>query len=217
MIRDVCTMMLASDKSNDNDSREDAIMRKAAGRFNRSIMMKFRTKENPASSPFAVCNYHVPCMISLPAVITLHAALYAQEAQKFASGSPLILTGDFNLTPTRLAYQLLTTGEADKDHEEYPTLPKVDRWTPTALVPLRSAYKELCGEEPESTNKAVRFLFGETSAFSGTLDYLFYSGEGIRPIECLPIPADKISERKSLPSRDLPSDHVMVGAEFGLF
>ncbi|RYY86199.1 hypothetical protein EON63_06100 [archaeon] len=65
--------------------------------------------------------------------------------------SPSPPPGDFNIKPGSSQYRLLTTGTLETTHPDYPVI--VDDWTPK-VTPLRSAYKEHDGQEPDFTNYA---------------------------------------------------------------
>jgi len=46
-------------------------------------------------------------------VMTIHSALAAQHAQKYARDDPYVLLGDFNFKPGSPQYDLLTKGTMD--------------------------------------------------------------------------------------------------------
>jgi hypothetical protein len=46
-------------------------------------------------------------------VMTIHSALAAQHAQKYARDDPCVLMGDFNFMPGSPQYDLLTKGDMD--------------------------------------------------------------------------------------------------------
>lgn len=189
------------------------VQSRAAKRFNRAVVVKLRRRET--GTEFCVATYHLPCDFKLKPVVTLHSALYAMTAQRFARDTPLILTGDFNSTPDSGAYELLTTGHLDEKHEEYPVVHPDDKWKPNVRA-LRSAYHAANGKEPPFTNKAVRDLWGGRNSFQGTLDYLFCS-EGVKVVDTYPVFGhfpDEIGNAKSLPVLQAPSDHLMIGASF---
>jgi 2',5'-phosphodiesterase len=124
------------------------------------------------------------------------------------------------MTPESGGYELLTTGSLAANHPEFPTLPSWDSWRPT-LRAMKSAYAEAHpeGQEPETTNKAVRLIGkwgAKANAFSGTLDYVFiFSGESasFSVLEVLALPDKAVLEaRPSWPTGSIPSDHLEVGA-----
>ena len=86
---------------------------------------------------------------------------------------------------------------------------------------MQSAYAEAHpeGQEPSTTNKAVRLIGkwgAEPNAFSGTLDYVFVLGgesASLSVLEALPLPDESVLKaRPSWPTASIPSDHLVVGA-----
>ena len=187
-------------------------------RSNQAILLRLQRKSD--GTIFCVANYHNPCAIHLRPIITFHAAMYVQKAQQFAESYPLIVCGDFNMTPDSGGYQLVTTAQLDTSHPEYPLLPDLDPWRPT-LRAMSSAYWVSNGQEPETTNKAVRLIGSwggtEPNAFSGTLDYIFFdSKRGLSVVDTLSLPSKEDQTPISWPTLSIPSDHLMIGATFQL-
>ena len=202
-------------KKQQEDPPDVATFYRAKKRWNQAILVRLQRKSD--GRIFCVTNYHNPCAIDLRPIITFHAAMYLMKAQKFAKNDPLIVCGDFNMTPDSGGYQLTTTGQLELSHSEYPTLPAGDSWKPT-VVPMISALASVLGEEPELTNKAVRLIGkwgAEPSAFSGTLDYIFIS-KGLRAVATLPLPSSNDLAAKSFPTNNIPSDHLLIGASVEL-
>jgi endonuclease/exonuclease/phosphatase family metal-dependent hydrolase len=50
--------------------------------------------------------------------MTIHSALAAQHAQKYARDDPYVLMGDFNFTPSSSQYDLLTKGTMNVEVSE---------------------------------------------------------------------------------------------------
>jgi len=108
-------------------------------------------------------------------------------------------------------------GNLPPSSEDYPHAPKVahgrpSKWTP-AVAPLRSAYVEATGSEPEFTNHATTRLArtAEVKTFTATLDYIFISPHW-EASRCLPTLSRKaLAAVKSFPSATEPSDHVAIG------
>lgn len=197
----------------------DMTFEQAKKRYNQAILVRLRFRAD--GREVCICTYHNPCAFHCKPIITLHAALVCQKAQAFAAGDPLVLLGDFNMTPADSGgYRLLTTGVLDESHPDYPSLPARDPWRPT-LTPMRSAYAAAHPEnkEPATTNKAVRLIgqWGASpNAFSGTLDYVFVS-DGITVDSVLDLPpADVLEEKISWPTEKIPSDHLLIGATLRL-
>jgi len=178
-------------------------------RYNRIIIAKLKSLRTMKS--FVVSTYHMPCEYMRPRTMTTHCILAAQTAQEFADDLPLVLCGDFNITPSTFQYKTLTTGVLDKTHPEYPKLPPQDNWNPV-IRPMRSAYFVKNGKEPEFTNYAFT-----KDTFVGTLDYLFLSHHW-RVKQVVPLPQSTSHFETPLPTLKEPSDHLCVGAnlEFGV-
>lgn len=105
-------------------------------------------KRGAGARRFTVSTYHMPCMYKLPQglyyfyhgitpdtsiipgftfynlnvygiiVMTIHSALAAQHAQKYARDDPYVLMGDFNFTPSSPQYDLLTKGTMNAEVSE---------------------------------------------------------------------------------------------------
>jgi endonuclease/exonuclease/phosphatase family metal-dependent hydrolase len=197
------------------DPRDVATFYRAKKRSNQAIFERLHRRSDGRT--FCVANYHNPCEITMRPIITFHAALYVEKAQRFACGNPLIVCGDFNMQPDSGGYQLITTAHLDRAHPEYPLLPSEDPWRPT-LFKMESAYRVANGVEPEITNKAVRLIVrwgAEPNAFAGTLDYIFIS-KGIHVKDTVPLPSHEDRKPVSWPTAAIPSDHLMIGATFEL-
>jgi mRNA deadenylase 3'-5' endonuclease subunit Ccr4 len=144
-------------------------------------------------------------------VMTIHSALAMQCIQNFAKSTPYILAGDFNIKPDSGVYELYTTGKLKKNHPEHPPERNYDPWKVNLKEPVKSAYKEHNGEEPEFTNHAS--LNG--NLFTGTLDYLFFSPQlaQVKMVQALPS-ISELGNPKALPNASEPSDHLLLAAEF---
>lgn len=83
------------------------------------------------------------------------------------------------------------------------------KWLPMIVQPLKSAYVERFGNEPDFTNYA---RVAENEPFIDTLDYLFCTAH-CDVLDALALPKrDQVDG--PFPSRNEPSDHVLVGASF---
>mmetsp|Transcript_8636 Transcript_8636/g.20795 ORF Transcript_8636/g.20795 Transcript_8636/m.20795 type:complete len:400 (+) Transcript_8636:81-1280(+) len=201
----------------------------ARDRHNQAIAAMLRRRDDPSLRPFVVTCYHMPCMFRTVAdrqVMLIHAALYAQWAQRFAatargspgdgSCAPHVIVGDWNVQPSSSAYALLT-GSLAADHPERPPARAAHdrtRWSPDVLPggTLRSAYALASpnGLEPEFTNNA---WIGEGPAFREALDFIFLSKEWqVRAVRPLP-PLSSLGEMEFYPTEREPSDHLMLAAE----
>jgi len=178
-------------------------------RQNTMVAVMLKPKQGDVE-PFAVATYHMPCAYWAPKVMVIHTALAAQCAHRFARGRPLVLAGDWNFKPGAAPYQLLTTGKLSADHPAHPGSMEGDEWDLQEGLPgLQSAYAvKNPGGEPEFTNYA--WVRDDSDPFIGTLDYIFVSrGADVLSVGKLPT----ISSCPSpLPTRDEPSDHLMLSA-----
>jgi len=174
-----------------------------------------------AKEEFVIGNYHMPCLFGSAAkvrVVNMHAAAIVEELHRIAEGKPCILTGDFNFDPSTPPYRMITTGRLSRAD---PTCP---RYFPDGvdLPPMRSAYSERNGKEPEFTNN----VFVEAGPFTEVLDYIFLSERSATAEpdwdvqEVLPLPrlSDVQRENKEAdagvfyPTAEQPSDHLPIGA-----
>ncbi|XP_042405865.1 carbon catabolite repressor protein 4 homolog 4-like isoform X1 [Zingiber officinale] len=107
---------------------------------------------------------------------------------KFTCTPSVLVAGDFNSTPGDEVYQyIVSTSEA-------------------APIKLSSLYATN-GGEPPFTNC--------TPDFTGTLDYIFFSGCRLKPVSLLEVPGrDSPDIVGGLPNYHHPSDHLPIGAEF---
>lgn len=95
-------------------------------------------------------------------------------------------------------YQYLTSGSSEAG-----TLLEI---SDDVHIPLCSAYASTRGE-PHFTNY--------TPGFTGTLDYILFSPENIKPVSYLELPEPEASDiQGGLPNYYHPSDHLPIGAEF---
>ena len=175
-------------------------------RYNQSITLKLSDK-NDERKQFCIGNYHMPCLYYERRAMTIHTALLLQNLAKFSKKTPYILAGDFNTTPDCSVYRLITEGKMETTDPNYPTpINPDDKWVPTVPSPMKSAYFEHCGAEPEYTNYSHPSERSEES-FIGTLDYIFYS-PNCKVKSVIEIP--KLTG--AVPSAQYPSDHLLIGA-----
>jgi mRNA deadenylase 3'-5' endonuclease subunit Ccr4 len=231
----------------------------AKSRFNTMITLRLHPNSSSATitttitpnDSFLISTYHMPCIFTIPAVMTIHSALALQRVQQLSEGKyPYIFGGDFNFKPRSPQYILYTTGilpskvddPEDKLVHGLPAIPALpayegDKWSPTFLPrgPVRSAYAEVQGKEPEFTNYALTGNDSEQTTttppkqpFKGTLDYLFvgngqkFSGSTLilKPVEVLDLTEtckNVVLNSKSLPNENEPSDHLLLATNFELW
>lgn len=178
-------------------------------RFN--VLLTATLRDKTCGKAFCIGNYHMPCAYYAPMVMTIHSEMAARHVQDIAGEQlPYVLAGDWNLTPDSATYKLLTTGELPKEDASFPT-PKHDYdWSPT-IQPMKSAYADFEGSEPDFTNYA---RVKEDDPFIGTLDYIFLSKEWkVVGVHNLPHRKDAGGP---FPNETEPSDHVLISADLEL-
>lgn len=185
----------------------------ARGRFNRFIFARLRSRTNGAK--LCVATYHMPCIYWSPPVMMIHSALLVRSFQRLCGGDDGVLAGDFNVKPTDVTYDMIIRGTVDKSHEDYPpSCPDgspADKWFPTPLAPMKSAYREVLGEEPDFTNYAK---VENQPVFIETLDYVFCT-QGVDIVDVIRLPNRDVI-KGPFPDASEPSDHVMIGATLRL-
>jgi hypothetical protein len=181
---------------------------------------------------FFVTTYHMPCQFYCPAAMSIHLAIYLQTIQNMTDGKhPVIIGGDFNFSPKSPQYEFATTGilpavvnnVSDPATHGQSAIPKEplypgDPFTFTLKHgALKSAYSAI-GKEPDFTNYAANPR--SETAFSATLDYLFFQGGKNAKITCLNVDdiqntcANIARTLESLPGEGECSDHLLIAAEF---
>jgi hypothetical protein len=141
---------------------EESIFQISRRRLNQMVSVRLRrqveggAEGQPPSPTFAVSCYHMPCLFNNRPFMTMHCALAAQHAHRFAQGGRYILAGDFNVEPSSPQYKLLTTGVLEGQHWQQEPEFEGDAWAPAVTQPLTSAYAAHCGAEPAFTNYSQR-------------------------------------------------------------
>ena len=198
----------------------------ATNRFNQMVMVRLRPKALPrglsqqlgeaeqasTSASFVVGTYHMPCIFRIPQIMMIHCSLSAQLIHKYAAGSPYVYCGDFNIKPDSAMYLLLRDGSVSPTIPEYPKMQEGDSWLPD-VAPLKSAYVQCAGKEPEYTNNA-RIVNEEP--FIETLDYIFTSSAHDWKVDKVQELGTKAAVTGPLPSEEEPSDHVLLSADMRL-
>lgn len=185
----------------------------ARGRNNRFIFARLKSRTNGAR--ICVANYHMPCVYWSPPVMMIHAALVVRNFQVLCEGDDGILAGDFNIKPTDSSYDMIIKGEVDEKNGDYPSSTPdgtpASKWFPRPLGPMKSAYKEVLGQEPDFTNYAK---VENQPMFIETLDYLFCTLD-LDVVDVLRLP-NRDAVQGPFPDATEPSDHVMIGATLRL-
>ena len=134
----------------------------AESRRNQIVFAKLMDMES--KRVFGIATYHMPCVFYAPMVMNIHADMAIQRIQKLSTevnvtdGTqevqiPTVLAGDFNLKPNSPEYLMITTGKLDEVNPTFPS-PKFDMEWKISSKPMKSAYAEANGCEPDFTNYA---------------------------------------------------------------
>jgi mRNA deadenylase 3'-5' endonuclease subunit Ccr4 len=167
---------------------------------------------------FVIGTYHMPCNFRHMDFMVVHSALCLQYVQKMAAkeddgnGVPYLLLGDFNWKPCDAPYTLYQSGTVETNHPDCPTLLPGMMWS-IDVQPVRSAYMEANGSEPDFTNNA---LVKGMPVFIETLDYIWMSDEWTcTSVKKLPTTVDA-ETLGPFPAENEPSDHILLWAEMTL-
>lgn len=201
-------------------------------RHNRFLSVLLRKRDSTRC--FAVLTYHMPCLVDgfscdpqereLGLVRcrarTVHTALLRYAAEEFANGFSLILAGDFNTKPGDSQLRLVKEFRLDGQDVNYPPDKgdlKLSSWFPPAgkhVMQLSSAYQKRLGHEPAFTNFVVEK--DPKEPFRETIDYIFVSEDiRVEAVGSTPsVPEEgQPSYYTGYPSKDEPSDHVLIQAD----
>jgi len=177
------------------------------------------TRPSREINQVCIANTHLYSNKDFPDVKLWQTWQLLQELESFimsrGSNLPLIICGDFNSTPDTAVYDLLARQTIHPGHPDLNISDEVPNVLPDAMnithsFQLGSAYQTIMGEEPWVTNY--------TSQFKGTLDYIWYSAQNLRPLSAAPIPdeARLTKHGEALPSTEFSSDHVMLISDMQL-
>ena len=172
-------------------------------------------RSNREINQVCIANTHLYSNKDFPDVKLWQTWQLLQELESFirsrGSTLPLIICGDFNSTPDTAVYNLLSRqtvhpGHPDMNVATGDDVPNIlpDAMNITHSFQLGSAYQTILGDEPWVTNYTVNF--------KGTLDYIWYSAQNLRPLSAAPIPNEErlTKHGEALPSTEYSSDHVML-------
>jgi 2',5'-phosphodiesterase len=188
----------------------------ARDRRNMLVFARLRSKANGAR--VCVGTYHMPCAFYSPPQMQIHSALVVSRFQDICASDPGVLAGDFNIKPHDSSYKMITTGKMDPGHRDFPKRASVpdgsppEQWMPKLRHPMKSAYKEVLGDEPDFTNYAQT----ETGPpFIETLDYIFCT-EDVDVVDVVRLPHRKAVAKGPYPTPTEPSDHCLIGCTLRL-
>ncbi|OAD56041.1 2',5'-phosphodiesterase 12 [Eufriesea mexicana] len=166
-----------------------------------------RSKENPEILVIGNTHlYFLPIADHVRLLQAYYGLLYLRTyAKRVKNENPecnvsILYCGDFNSTPDKGIYQLMTQNYITKDHSDW-------RADPTEMVQDVVLTHDLnlssaCGI-PEYTNF--------TATFSGCLDYIFYQTDYLAVEQVIPIPSkETLKTYTGLPSIVFPSDHLSL-------
>ena len=135
------------------------------------------------------------------------------EEYALAVNLPVLLCGDLNSTPDSAVYDLLSNQAVHPGHPDIieakdGILP--DARSITHNLKISSTYQTVTGDEPSFTNY--------TGGFKGTLDYIWYSSDNLRPLSAAPIVEEEaiLKYGIALPNPQFSSDHIMMLADMQL-
>jgi CCR4-NOT transcription complex subunit 6 len=182
-------------------------------------------EEGKAKRSIAVGNVHIHYDWMRNDLQSLQVALTLQALDAFSKSRgnpPSMLCGDFNIQPFTPSYSLLSQGLWEREAWLKSNHPPGFHGNESAFLgdllqetffrpqeDWTSAYHQLLGKEPETTNCA--------SHFSGCLDYIWFSGKTLRPSAVLALPEEAVmNQLGGCPNQKFPSDHLSLMAQFEL-
>ena len=135
-----------------------------------------------------------------------------RELEKFTSAGqryPLILTGDLNSLHDSAVYEFLQRGSVAPGHPEVQEDPQgvLEHMELRHGLQLRDAHAVL------GPGVCTNF----TGAFSGVLDYIWYTAERLRAVRVMEqVDRATLTAHTALPSPQYSSDHIALMCEFEL-
>jgi CCR4-NOT transcription complex subunit 6 len=170
------------------------------------------------TGPIIVANTHLFWDPDLTDVKLFQADAFIQEVemlcQRVGMDTPIIVGGDFNSEPISSVYELISSGSCSgRDDLVEDSHGVLATCRLQHNLHLRSSYS-LTGSEPAYTNY--------TSAFKGTLDYIWYSPESVVATAVMEVPDERtlfstaISSdgADGLPNTQWSSDHIALCTDF---
>jgi CCR4-NOT transcription complex subunit 6 len=219
---------------------DERALQRLLGRDNVALLVALRLNQPPphgASQIIIVSNTHIHWNPQMCDVKLMQVALMVERIEQFArelgftaaKPPPLVVCGDFNMTPDSGAYRLLSAGALPREHADFAPANSGDALfdahfaanNKDASTKFRYGTYTRDGVKHD-LQLASAYAFLEhpftnfTDAFSGCLDYLFLSKRSIRLRKVLaPLTEDDV-RLTCLPSPHCGSDHVPICAELEL-
>ena len=210
----------------------------AERRNNRSIFARFQLKDSPKRE-ICVGTYHNPCLYgSFEKVkgVSIHTSWLFQHFEKFSKGTPRILAGDFNITPTNSEVFNYITSEDEQLREkvlkedlklEEGKTSAYEDWSPkfeTMTSSYHQYYQKKSKKEgkeisvPPTTYASAHTLEEGDKNFCDILDYIFVSRNDFEVEGIYEHHSREMLEMEKIacPSENEPSDHFMLAVEISL-
>lgn len=183
----------------------------ARKRTNEAVFARLRPRAG-CRRPFCVGTYHMPCLFGPPEkvrVMNIHAFLLLKRLREFAGQDPVVLMGDFNIKPDDSPYHLILSGGS--------VAAAAATGSPAAPAEFLGLAARLPGAAPFERGLASAYrAFHGREPFVETLDYIWFSPEGLAVVACPPLPATRAEAAGPFPSREEPSDHLPLAATLRL-
>ncbi len=186
-------------------------------RAGKNIMIILQLTDISTGIEFCVGTYHTPCNFRNQKFMQLANVLAAQSIQIFADGLPYIFAADLNTQPNTPSYNILV-GNKIKPNEKPEKETVQDDWEPIMTPPILSAYFIKNKKEPRATNDGHQISQNtdgtcrDSGRFIGTLDYIFLSDNRFKVIDVKDLDEVFTKEDGPYPSKEEPSDHVLISA-----
>jgi CCR4-NOT transcription complex subunit 6 len=220
---------------------DERALQRLIGRDNVALLVALRFNQSP-QQVVIVSNTHIHWNPQMCDVKLMQVALMVERIEQFArelgftptKPPPLVVCGDFNMTPESGAFRLLSAGALPRAHADFAP--------PDSGDPLFDAHFAAKNDGQRDGGNTCKFHYGAytregvkhdlqlasaysflghpftnfTDTFSGCLDYVFLSKRSIRLRKVLaPLTEDDV-RLTCLPSPFWGSDHVPICAELEL-
>lgn len=129
---------------------------------------------------------------------------------------PLILCGDLNSLPDSGVVEYLSLGSISADHKDFKDHGYKDSLQKLSSTDSTNSYSHAFRLSKAYTDDVMPYT-NYTCDFKGTIDYIFYSRDSIRPLGILgPLDQEWFRENRVVgcPNPQIPSDHLPLLVEF---